>query len=249
MSPEQRISPYDYSFDPSGQSTAARVSRLVGDGRRVLEVGCGYGVISRQLKQAQGCSITGVEYDRLSGEAARPWLDQLILADLEKPDWLADVALEFDVVVAADVIEHLRDPLAALRQFREVLIEQGELVLSVPNVGHAGVIAELLCGSFGYKETGILDETHLRFYTWASLEAQLNQAGFEVIHRETVDAPGSHEQFFQHWVKLPAAAREMLAAHPLANVFQYVVKARRSDNPGRLAVSDGEALDAWFNRA
>jgi len=249
MPADQRVSPYDYSFDPGGPSTAARVCRLVGRERRVLEVGCGYGVISRQLSHGQGCAVTGVEYDRQSAEAARPWLNQLVVADLEKTDWVEAISGRFDVVIAADVIEHLRDPLHALGQFRQLMAEQGELVLSVPNIGHAGVLAELLCGDFSYRDTGILDRTHLRFYTWRSLEAQLNEAGFEVVHREAVNAPGSHEQFFHHWVKLPASVREALDGHPLAQVFQYVLKARRSERPVRLAVDDADALDAWLNRA
>lgn len=249
MSLENRVSPYDYNFDPDGSSTAARVARLVGRDRRVLEVGCGYGVISRQLAMQQGCAVTGVEYDAQSAEHARGWLEQLVIANLERADWLEPIAGRFDVILAADVIEHLRDPAAVLRQFKGLLGDEGELVLSVPNFGHAGVIAELLCGHFEYKETGILDETHLRFYTWKSLEAQLNEAGFEVIHRETVNAPGSHEQFFGHWVKLPVAMRELLDRHPLTNVFQYVVKARRRLNPQRFPTGDDELLDAWFNQA
>jgi SAM-dependent methyltransferase len=193
--------------------------------------------------------VTGIEYDAQSAEHAREWLEQLVIANLEHADWLECIAGRFDIILAADVIEHLRNPAAVLRQFGDLLGDEGELVISVPNVGHAGVIAELLCGHFDYKETGILDETHLRFYTWKSLEAQLNEAGFEVVHRETVNAPGSHEQFFGHWVKLPVAMREMLERHPLANVFQYVVKARRSLNPVRLSTGDDESLDAWFNRA
>ena len=70
MKIEDRVSPYDYSFDPEGPSTAARISRMVGQGQRVLELGCGYGVISRQLSQAQGCTVTGVEIDPVSGARA-----------------------------------------------------------------------------------------------------------------------------------------------------------------------------------
>jgi predicted TPR repeat methyltransferase len=212
-------------------------------------LGCGYGVISRQLKLAQNCSVVGIEYDEQSAAHARPWLEQLIVADLDRSDWLSGISGKFEAILAADVIEHLRDPAALLHHLRGLLAEDGALILSVPNLGHAGVIAELLCGRFEYKETGILDETHLRFYTWQTVEAQLNSVGFEVTHREPVNAPGSHEQFFEHWVKLPAAMREMLSAHPLANVFQYVLKARRSDDPRPFMTDDDTALNAWLNRA
>lgn len=249
MTDTPRVSPYDYDFDPEGISTAARLSRLVGSNHRVLELGCGYGVISRQLALRQGCAVTGIEYDAQSAESARPWLDRLVVADLEGVSWTTEIQPPFEVIVAADVIEHLRDPLRLLRKLRGMLALDGCVVLSVPNVGHAGVIAGLLCGRFDYTPTGILDETHLRFFTWNSLEALLNATGFEVTHRETVDAPGSHEQFHESWVKLPAVLRSMLGDHPTANVFQYVLKARPSENPQVLSLEDEVALHDWFNKS
>jgi SAM-dependent methyltransferase len=245
---ETGVSPYNYSFDPGGISTAARLSRLVGSNRRVLELGCGYGVITRQLVVGQNCTVTGVEYNTQSAESARPWLEQLIIADLEDDSWMAEIQSPFEVLVAADVIEHLRDPLALLRKLHSMLGKNGYLVLSVPNIGHAGVIAGMLCGRFDYTSTGILDETHLRFFTWNSLEAMLNLAGFEVTHRETVDAPGSHEQFYESWIKLPNVMRALLDSHPTANVFQYVLKARPTTCPNLLPVDDEVTLHAWFNQ-
>ncbi|HET8636858.1 MAG TPA: class I SAM-dependent methyltransferase [Acidobacteriaceae bacterium] len=246
MSDVTRRSPYYYDFDPDGASTAARLSRLVGRGRRVLELGCGYGVITRQLASAQDCIVTGVERDAESAATARPWLDRLVVGDLEGTSWVEETQAPFQVILAADVIEHLRDPLDLLQQLHGLLEQEGRLILSVPNIGHAGVIAELLCGRFDYTPTGILDETHLRFFTWRSLERLLNAAGFEVIHRETVEASGSHEQFYEHWVRLPAALRDMLDRHPAARVFQYVLMARPAEHPAPLKTDDDETLQAWL---
>ncbi|MGJ7901622.1 class I SAM-dependent methyltransferase [Lysobacter sp. 1R34A] len=241
----ESISPYDYSFDPNDGSTAARIVRMVGKGRTVLEFGCGYGVISRVL-HANGCSVVGIELDAASAEAARPWLSRLLLENIENDAWLTSLGDHtFDVVLASDVIEHLRDPGAILRHIRSLLSPDGELVLSVPNIGHAGVIAELLRGAFDYRPTGILDSTHLRFFTWATLERLLNESGFEVFHRETVDAPGAHEHFFPYWVKLPDSIRNALADHPTAKVFQYLLKARLSDTPRKLQTDDDERLRLW----
>jgi 2-polyprenyl-3-methyl-5-hydroxy-6-metoxy-1,4-benzoquinol methylase len=246
MSDVTRRSPYDYGFDPDGASTAARLSRLVGRGQRVLELGCGYGVITRQLAGVQECIVTGVEKDAESAASARPWLDKLIVGDLEGTSWADGIQTPFQVILAADVIEHLRNPLDLLCQLHGLLEQGGQLILSVPNVGHAGVIAELLCGNFDYTPTGILDETHLRFFTWRSLERLLNAARFEVIHRETVEAFGSHDQFYEYWVKLPGPLRDMLDRHPTACVFQYVLVARSMESPAPLKSGDDEALQAWL---
>lgn len=245
MSNEARVSPYDYAFDPAGASTAARLARLIGRDRRVLELGCGYGVITRQLVVGQGCRVTGVEIDRDSAEHARPWLESLFVGNLEDPSWLDHVRGPYDVIVSADVIEHLRDPEPVLRQLVDMLADDGRIVLSVPNVGHAGIIAALLGGRFDYTPTGLLDETHLRFFTWHSLERLLNRVGLEVTHRETVDAPGAHEQFFEYWRLLPVALQTALNAHPTANVFQYVLSTRKAVHPVALDVPDETSLEAW----
>lgn len=246
MKIEDRTSPYDYTFDPDGQDTAARIARRVGNGQRVLELGCGYGVISRQLSRGQGCQVTGVELDAGSAEQARPYLDALYVGTLEGEDWLRAVHAEYDVIVCADVIEHLRDPAHTLAQLMTVLAPGGRLVASVPNVGHAGIIAALLGGCFDYTPTGLLDETHLRFFTWDSLERMLNAAGLEVDHRETVDAGGHHDQFLAYWQPLPDPIKHLLNTHPTANVFQYVLEARRSHDPRRPWLDrDAEALRRW----
>lgn len=246
MKIEDRVSPYDYSFDPEGPSTAARISRMVGQGQRVLELGCGYGVISRQLSQAQGCTVTGVEIDPVSADQARPYLHSLHVGTLEGDEWLAAVRGTYDVIVCADVLEHLRDPAYTLGQLLTLLAPDGRLVASVPNVGHAGIIAALFCGRFDYTPTGLLDETHLRFFTWDSLERMLNAQGLEVARREAVNAGGNHEQFLEYWQPLPEPIKHMLNRHPTANVFQFVLEARRSEKPQRpWRVEDAEALQRW----
>lgn len=240
-----RVSPYNYTFDPNGGSAAACLSRMVGDSRRVLEIGCGYGVISRQLAEAQHCTVVGVEYDPDSAEHARPWLQQLVVGDLEQPDWCKEISGKFDVVLAADVLEHLREPRKLLIQLRSMLHDEGELLVSIPNIGHAGPIAELLDGRFTYRPTGLLDETHLRFFTWRSFEALLNECGFEVSARKTVNSPAAIGQFAESWSRLAPVLKAILSGHPTAKVFQYVLSARVCTRPQPWPSPDDAALQEW----
>jgi SAM-dependent methyltransferase len=247
MKASHDISPYDYDFDPDGDSTAARLVRLVGENKKVLELGCGYGVISRKLVERNGCEVVGVERDEPSARSAERWLSKLVVADLEADNWAAQVGQGFDVVLASDVIEHLREPSAVLRQAKLLMTPAADLVLSTPNIGHVGVIAQLLTGMFEYRPTGILDNTHLRFFTWSTLEAEINSLGFEVTMRETVNAPGSHEHFLPYWHALPASLRSILATHPTGEAFQFVLRAKQSDAPTALPTDDNARLHQWLH--
>lgn len=218
---------YDYTFDPSGDSTAARVCRLAGHGRRVLELGCAAGAMSAVLARHYHCTVTGVEYDaKAAGEAARH-CETVITASLEDDAWLEPLKNQrFDTVIAADVLEHLHDPGRCLRQLRTLIGDDGRIVISVPNLAHSGVLAALLCGDFPYVDVGLLDRTHVHFFTAASLRRTLEANGYEIVHSETVDAGAWHAEFARYWNALPPALKEWLENNPAGRAFQIVVVAR-----------------------
>ena len=108
---------YDTPIDPDDPTTShGLVARLVGSGKRVLDVGCGTGQLADYL-QSHGNEVSGVEMDPESAELARPHLERLVVGDLDHLDLVAELgAGSFDVIVCADVLEHLRNPLITLRQ-------------------------------------------------------------------------------------------------------------------------------------
>lgn len=149
-----------------------------GANKRVLEVGCSTGYLSEALHR-QGCRITGVEIDPSAAEAARQWCERLIIGDIETLD-LAPLGSGYDVILLADVLEHLRDPVAALRRLRPLLGSNGYVVISVPNVANWAMRLGLLAGRWNYTDRGILDRTHLRFFTSKTIRAALADGGFSI---------------------------------------------------------------------
>lgn len=218
---------YDYEFDPNDTSTAARVCRLVGHERRVLELGCAAGAMSAVLSRHYRCTVTGVEYDPVALVHARPFCDAVFQADLNDENWHESfTAQSFDSVLAADVLEHLQDPMRCLEQIRSLLGPNGELIVSVPNIAHGGVIAALLSNDFPYRDIGLLDRTHIHFFTSLTLGTMLHQAGFQVVHAETVDTGPEHPEFRAYWQNLPAGARQWLADQPAGRPYQIIMHAR-----------------------
>lgn len=157
-----------------------KVLEWVGSGRRVLELGCHTGNLSRWL-QEQGCEVTGVELNGTALGHARPFLADAYNADLEDQSlWDRLQSRQFDVVLALHVLEHLSDPWSVLKRIDAVLAKEGELIVGLPNICSATARFEVLFGRFKYETTGVLDRTHLRFFDQTSARELLHGGGFEV---------------------------------------------------------------------
>lgn len=149
------------------------------DARRVLDIGCGSGRLGAELKRRQEAFVIGIERDEQAAAIARQSLDRVIKADLEQETLPFDAG-DFDCVICADVLEHLRAPSSLLRQISQWLAPEGRLIVSLPNTQHHSVIGSLLNGNWTYQPSGLLDDDHVRFFTRIELEKLLYRAGFRV---------------------------------------------------------------------
>jgi GT2 family glycosyltransferase len=151
---------------------------------RVLEVGCGAGVLGERLKlSGKAAHVTGIELSGHAAALARSRLDAVRVGDIESMP-LDSLKGQFDTLVVADVLEHLRDPWAALFRLRDCLKDGGTVVASIPNIAHYKIIKKLLFTDWRYEPGGILDHTHLRFFTRGSIEDLFRNAGFEILRIE-----------------------------------------------------------------
>jgi 2-polyprenyl-3-methyl-5-hydroxy-6-metoxy-1,4-benzoquinol methylase len=225
---------YDYPVDVSGQTAPAHVMRLVGPSKRVLEVGCGPGSITKVLVQHGHCRVTGMELDSVAIKEVTPYCEQVIQADLNSEEWprLLDGAAPFDVVVAADVLEHLYDPWITLKRMAPLINETGYLVISLPHVGHAAVVSCLINSDFEYQDWGLLDRTHIRFFGFKNIEALFAQAGLKIIEARYVIKPPEETEFSASWSRLSTAQQAAIRTSAYANVYQVVVKAVPLNYPG-----------------
>lgn len=159
---------------------------------RVLDVGCGGGRLGEALKQRQDCEVWGMERDPVAADRAASRLDQVLNINLEDDSWELP-AKSFDAIVAADVLEHVRDPARLLRRLKPALADGGSLILSLPNVQHHSVVTGLLDGNFDYEPAGLLDEDHVRFFTRREIEKLLDRTGYASRDWRHVPGPGWEE--------------------------------------------------------
>lgn len=174
--------------------------------QRVLEVGCGEGATLAWLKQQNRAQqVVGVEYSEAAAAVARQHLDQVWQGDVEKLP--LETLGQFDVVLCLDVLEHLVDPWQTLQRLRGLLRPGGCIIVSVPNVQHYSVVLPLLLhGRWPYQAAGILDRTHLRFFTRSSAEQLLQSAGLTLSGTCHAGAEWAPSRFWRWLGKFRAAA-------------------------------------------
>jgi 2-polyprenyl-3-methyl-5-hydroxy-6-metoxy-1,4-benzoquinol methylase len=152
---------------------------LAGSPRHVLDVGCSSGYLARPLTE-QGVAVVGVELDAAAAAGARAVCEEVVVGDVETME-LPFAPSSFDAVVCGDLVEHLRDPRAALERLRPLLRPGGRLVLTTPNVANWSMRLSLLGGRWRYTERGILDRTHVHLFTRKTLVETVEDAGFRVV--------------------------------------------------------------------
>jgi len=201
------------------------VAELVGSKKAVLEVGSHAGSFSWHLAQ-RGCRVTAVEIDARAAAKARGRVERVIVGDIEERSVAEQVAGPFDVILFMHVLEHMIDPWRVLRQARHWLSPGGSVIVLLPNIACWTSRKEFFFhGTFEYTETGILDRTHLRFFTLKTGRELLESSGFRIAHWEATQvgvplerrmslAPGLSglSRFWHNWMclRFPNLCSEIL---------------------------------------
>jgi len=147
---------------------------------RALEIGCATGYMTRRLREDLGCSVTAVDIDPAQAREAEPHAQRLIVGDIMDAGTWARIDGKFDYVIFADVLEHVSDPWEVLKRTKAVLDDGGTVLASIPNVAYYKVRKEILLGRFNYTDFGILDNSHLRFFTAKTARALFECNGYRV---------------------------------------------------------------------
>jgi len=179
-------------FNERRHRAHAKLLDAVGSGKRVLDVGCSSGYLSEPLSK-RGNTLVGIELDPAAAREAERWCERVLVGDVEAMELPLDPG-SFEVVLCGDVIEHLRDPGAALARLRPLLVPGGRLVVSTPNIANWAMRLSLLAGRWRYTDRGFLDRTHTHLFTRRTLVETIEAAGYRVERVDfSVPVPGDSD--------------------------------------------------------
>lgn len=170
----------EHQLNKSEHGSHMKIIKQVGHGKCVLDVGTATGCLAKELKR-NGCYVVGIEIDQDSVKVAGLHCDEVITGDVESMNELPYEDYFFDVVVCADVLEHLKRPDLLVANLKRYLKADGLVVASVPNVARLDARLKHLFGKFDYTESGIFDKTHLRFFTLQTAKRLFKDAGYRVV--------------------------------------------------------------------
>ena len=226
---------YNYKLDLENKdSTHTKILELVDKSSYVLELGCASGYMTRYMKEKLNCRIVCVEMDKAAAGLAEPFSEKMVVGDVETLDFKeAGLDDRYDVIIMADILEHLKDAKKFLITLREYLAPEGFLLISIPNGAHGSVALDFLDGKIQYQETGLLDNTHLHFFDKDSFTRVLDNSGYLVSHLDRVIVHPKDTELKTLWETYPRQVTAyMEKVNPEFQTYQFIIKAFSTTSEG-----------------
>jgi len=170
---------YDFNLDLETRNSLSILASRINPGSIVLEFGPANGRMTKYLKEQLDCIIYAVEIDEKSAKDAAKYTEKIIVDSIENYGWQEEFkGLKFDYILFADVLEHLYDPEKVLKSVNTFLSNDGSILISIPNISHNSIVMGLLKNEFNYGPIGLLDDTHIRFFTKKTFDILIEKCGY-----------------------------------------------------------------------
>lgn len=194
----------------------------------VLEFGPANGRMTKYMKEQLNCKVYAVELDERSAKDAKQYTEKILVDSIENYTWQEEFKdLKFDYIIFADVLEHLYYPEKVLKSVKEFLKEDGSILVSIPNIAHNSIIINLLKNEFNYNPIGLLDDTHIRFFTKKTFDELIEKVGyFTSYETATFSAPENTEFQNTYDDTIPAIA-EYLQILSFGEAYQLIYEIKK----------------------
>jgi len=205
-----------------------KMLRWIKPNSRILELGAATGYMTKYLKNNLNCDVTCVELNPEMAKKTIEFSEKTIVADLDKDLWCNEVEGLFDYIILIDVLEHLRKPENTLSKAIKFLKHQGELLLAIPNISHSAIIFSLYDGDFTYNDWGLLDDTHIHFFTWKTFDKMLSDLNMKLVESYVKFKAPACTEFKKFMIKHPLIAPFVIIRKD-AFSYQFYTSWKRND--------------------
>lgn len=206
--------------------------------KKILDVGCSSGYFGKYLKDKYKAIVWGIEIDKQDALNAKKTLDEVITKNLENcQNWKNEFGNnKFDLIICADIIEHLIDPWKFVKKLKQLLTPTGSIIFSIPNVGHYTIKLSLLNNQWRYQNTGLMDKTHLRFFTYQHVIKLIEDADLFIqkIKFTTSEIPKVDllKLIKSHGLDINSHKLNKNLSSKQSRIFQYIVKVSKKEPKG-----------------
>lgn len=228
------MSKYDFGLDLDTENSISLMIDMIKTNSRVLEFGPANGRMTKYLSEKMLCQVDIVEIDEESGKEASKYSNKSYIGsemgNIENFRWFEELKNEkYDYIIFADVLEHLHAPIEVLKKCNRVLKDNGSIILSVPNIAHNSVIINLVNDEFKYTEIGLLDNTHISFFSYKSLKRMIHEAGYRAMNEKGVYSKVGENEINNSYSSISKELAKALREREKGNIYQFVFELKKKD--------------------
>lgn len=228
------LSKYNFKLDLDSNNSLKLIIDMIKPNTRILEFGCAHGRLTRYLNEKKNCNVDIVEIDMESGSEAAKYSNRSLigeeLGDIEKYNWLDKLKDEkYDYIIFADVLEHLHFPDKVLTSCNRLLKSDGSIVMSIPNIAHNSILINLVNDEFNYTQVGLLDNTHIHFFSYKSLIRMIYECGYQTFKEEASYCKVGENEISNDYNSISKQLAKELRKREMGNIYQFVFEIKKKD--------------------
>lgn len=222
---------YDFSLEIDTHNSVSLILKQIKPGTKVLEFGPAMGRMTKYLQEELECEVSIVEIDEEGYESSMQFAVNGFLGNAETMEWVDKFkGCEFDYITFADVLEHLRNPEDVLMKARSLLNNDGRIIISVPNIANNAVIIDLINNRFDYREVGLLDHTHIHFFTYYTLKEMISKCDLVIFNERATYAQPYETEFGNDYTVISREMENILKNKDFGAVYQFVFTCMRKED-------------------
>ena len=229
------MSKYDFQLDLETKNSTSVIIKMMKENTDVLEIGPAHGRLTKHLKENMNCSVDIVEIDLEAGNHAKQYARNALVG-LEAGNVSADYWFEtlqdnkYDYIICADVLEHLHNPDKVLERLKSLLKPDGSILISIPNFTHSSVLVNLFNDIFEYNEIGLLDNTHIHFFTYKSFMKMVKDAGLIPVQEDATFAATYKTELKTKLSDVSGSIAKVIMGKKYSNAYQYLFELKDAQN-------------------